>query len=177
MRETTGVLRGLCLLAVLCCMMMPGSAWAQGSDVILHPADLEQVIPKNVFFRGQSAPVQLRNSAAIKYSDGMFFFAVLVDTSGYSTSVKAKYQAYLVTEVPIDINDKHLAPGAYGIGFIADHQFVVMDVGAHDLITVKDERDDTLRRPTPLQMIAGNAAGTYRLYEGREYVTIKRTAE
>jgi hypothetical protein len=147
------------------------------SDVILHPADMEQLIPKTVFFRGQTAPVQVRNSGGIKYADGMFFFAALVDTSGYSTSIKAKYQAYFVTEVSIEVGGKHLPPGAYGVGFIADHQFVVMDVGGHDLLTVSDERDERLRRPTPLQVVAGEAAGTYRLYEGREFVTIKRIAE
>ena len=146
-------------------------------ETILRPADVEQIIPKTVFFRGQSAPVQLRNAGGLKFADGMFFLAALVDTSGYSTSVKAKYQAYLMTEVPIEISGKRLAPGAYGIGFIADHQFVVMDIGAHDILSVSDERDEKLRRPTPLQMIASDTAGMYRLYEGREFVTIKRKAD
>ena len=177
-RKTANSFLRLFLLSLVIFSMAASFAKAQQtSDVILYPPDMEPLIPKTVFFRGQTAPVQLRNSGGIKYANGMFFIAALVDTSGYSTSVKAKYQAYLITEVPIEINGKHVSPGAYGIGFIANHQFVLMDIGAHDLLTLTDERDEKLRRPTPLQVIAGDAAETYRLYEGREFVTIKRSAE
>ena len=144
------------------------------ADTVLRPADLEELVPKTVFFRGQSAPVQLRNSGGIKFSDGFYLLASLVDTSGYSTGIQAKYQAYLITEVPLNLEGHQLLPGAYGVGFIADHRFVVMDVGAHDLFTVAYERDDALHRPTPLQVIADAKNGGYRFYEGRNYITLKR---
>jgi hypothetical protein len=153
------------------------TATQAGSDVVLHAADLETIVPKTVFFRGQSAPTQLRNAGGIKFGDGMFFFAVPVDTSGYSTGVQAKYQSYLITEVPLQIGGQHLVPGAYGIGFIADHKFLVMDIGAHDLFTVTDEQDTVIKRPTPLQVLAGGKAGDYRLYQGRDFVKFQRASQ
>jgi hypothetical protein len=146
----------------------------RAADKVLHPADLGPLVPATVFFRGQSAPVQLRNSAGVKYADGMLVFAALVDTSGYSSSVQAKYQAYLVTEVALDIGPKRLSPGAYGVGLIGDHTFIVMDIGGHDLFTVDDQRDAAIKRPTPLQVTNGDKEGEYRLYEGRDFVTFSR---
>lgn len=153
---------------------LQASSAPTNAETVLHPADLEDLVPKTVFFRGQSAPVQLRNSGGVKFSDGFYFFSSLVDTSGYSTGIQAKYQAYFITEVPLEMGGHHLLPGAYGVGFIADRHFVVMDLGAHDLFTVDYEHDDALRRPTPLQVIADQKDGTYRLYEGRNYISLKR---
>jgi hypothetical protein len=155
---------------------MPFAVAQTASDVVLHPPELEKLMPTTVFFRGQTATVQSRNSGGVKFADGMIFFVSLVDTSGYATGVQAKYQAYLVTEAPIQIGSERLPAGAYGVGFIADHKFLVMDIGAHDLFTVTDERDDKLRRPTPLQVMTGAAPGEYRLYEGKEFVTVKRAS-
>jgi hypothetical protein len=170
---------GLCLLLISGTgLTFNNTASAQStSDAILHPMELEKLVPKTVFFRGQSAPVQIRNAGGVKFTDGMYFFATLVDTSGYSTGVQAKYQAYLVTEVPILIGTEHLAAGAYGVGFIADNKFLVMDLGAHDLFTVADVRDDQLKRPTPLQVMKGAKDGEYRLYEGKTYVTFSRVTQ
>jgi hypothetical protein len=142
-------------------------------DTVLHAAEAGKILPPSVFFRGQSAPVQARNSGGIKFSDGMLVLAALVDNSGYSTAVQQKYQAYFITEVAIEINGHPLPPGTYGVGFVEGH-FGVMDIGNHDLFSVDGTRDADLKRPTPLQVIADAAPGKYRLYEGREYVVISR---
>ncbi|AXC10780.1 hypothetical protein ACPOL_1434 [Acidisarcina polymorpha] len=163
----------LVLFAV--CLVGSGLAWSQAA-LVLHAPEAAKVLPESVFFRGQSAPLQLRNSAGIKFDDGMFVLAALVDTSGYSTSVQQKYQAYFITEAAIEINGHSLAPGAYGVGFVGGH-FGLMDIGNHDLFSVDSTRDTELKRPTPLQMIAEETTpGRYRLYEGRDYVVISRPA-
>jgi len=146
---------------------------AQGGDAILKPADMQKLLPAAVFYRGQSAPVQLRNSGGVKFADGYFVLATLVDTSGYSSGVAAKYQAYFIDEVPISIGGKKLAPGAYGVGFIDGNKFVVTDIGAHDVFTVDSTTDSAMKRPMPLQVIADPAHG-YRLYSGRQYVVFER---
>jgi hypothetical protein len=97
----------------------------------------------------------------------------MVDTSGYSTSVAAKYQAYFITEVPIKVGGQSLPAGVYGMGFVADNKFVVTDVGAHDVLTASTSDDAGLKRPTPLQVIA-DPAGGFRLYAGRRYVVFSR---
>jgi hypothetical protein len=98
----------------------------------------------------------------------------LVDTSGYSSQVQEKYQAYLITESALNIDGHRLAPGAYGCGFIGGDSFVVMDIGGHDLFTAHSTRDVDLHRPTPLQIVAApGASGDFRLYAGRNYVSFR----
>jgi hypothetical protein len=151
----------------------PAIVTAQGGDTILKPADLAKVLPATVFYRGQSATTQVRNSGGVKFDDGYFVMASLVDTSGYSTGVAAKYQAYFINEVPIKIGGQKLAPGAYGIGFIAGSKFIVTDIGAHDLFTVSSSADAAMKRPMPLQVLPDPAHG-FRLYSGRQYVVFER---
>ena len=110
------------------------AASAQGGAKILKPAEMTKLIPQTVFYRGQTATTQLRNSSGIKFEDGSFVLASMVDTSGYSTGIAAKYQAYFITEVPIKVAGKKLTPGAYGIGFIEGNKFVVTDLGAHEVL-------------------------------------------
>lgn len=145
---------------------------------VLKAADAANLMPAQVFFRGQSASVQMRNSGGIRYADGMFTLMALVDTSGYSSGIQQRYQAYLITEVPLELGDgaeaKRLAPGAYGVGFIQNDRFVVMDLGAHELLNVGTHHDAELHRPMPLQVLDANTPGTYRFYEGRSYVTGQR---
>ena len=143
-------------------------------EAILHAADAAKLLPDALFFRGQSATTQVRNSGGVRFDDGMYMLVTLVDTSGYSTGVQAKYQAYLLAEVALEINGKPLPAGAYGVGFIADNKFDVMDIGAHELFEADSVRDADLKRPTPLQVLAAPNAHHFRLYGGRSYVTISR---
>lgn len=152
------------------------NATVTGAEAVLHPADLSTLLPATVFFQGQTAPIQLRNSGGVRFSDGKYTLFALVDSSGYSSSIREKYQAYLLTEVPLDVDGHHLAPGAYGCGFIAQDSFVVMDIGGHDLFTAHSIRDAALHRPTPLQVLAGDAPSHYRLYGGRAFVPLARAS-
>jgi hypothetical protein len=140
---------------------------------VLKPADTEKLLPASVFYRGQSATTQLRNSGGVKFDDGFYVLASLVDTSGYSTGVAAKYQAYFIAEVPIKIGGQNLPAGVYGVGFVADNKFLVTDVGAHDVLTVDSASDEALKRPVPLQVLS-DPAGGFRLYAGRKYVVFSR---
>jgi hypothetical protein len=142
-------------------------------DALLSAPEAAKILPAAVFFRGQSAPVQARNAGGIKFTDGMFVLAALVDNSGYSSAVQQKYQAYFITEAPIEINGHALAPGAYGVGFVQGH-FGVLDIGNHELFSVDAAHDAGLKRPTPLQVVADATQGRFRLYEGRDYVVISR---
>jgi len=158
------------IAAALLAQTVPAAAQASGS--VLSVADTAKLLPASVFFRGQSATTQLRNSGGVKFSDGMFVLATLVDTSGYSSDVQAKYQAYFITEVPIKIEGHDLSAGIYGVGFIPGQKFIVLDVGAHDLFTVSSHSDTDLKRPTPLKVTA--EAAKFRLYEGRNYIEFSR---
>jgi hypothetical protein len=144
-----------------------------GEASLLKADEVAGIMPATVFFQGKAASIQGRNSGGVRFGDKSLMLVSLVDTSGYSSQVQEKYQAYLITETPIDIDGHRLAPGAYGCGFINTNSFVVMDIGGHDLFTAHSNRDDNLRRPTPLQVVAAPEAGKYRLYAGRNYVVFQ----
>ena len=157
------------LLSVALFVALPGNVRAADSPIILKAPDMANLMPATVFFRGQVASVQARNSGGVKLADGMLVLSALVDTSGYSTAVQQKYQGYFITEVALDINGQTLKPGAYGVGFVEGNKFLVMDLGAHDLFTTSGVHDMDLKRPTPLQVLA-DTANRYRLYINRNYV-------
>ena len=143
------------------------SAQAQG-DKVLTVAETTKLLPASVYFKGQSATTQLRNSGGVKFADGSYMLATLVDTSGYSTDVQEKYQAYFITETPLKIEGHDLPAGIYGIGFVAGDKFNVLDVGAHELFAVSSHTDAELKRPTPLKVVAEGSG--FRLYAGRKYI-------
>lgn len=146
---------------------------AQGGDTILKAADTQKLLPAAVYYKAQSAPTQLRNSGGVKFANGYYVLATLVDTSGYSSDVASKYQAYFISEVPLKIGGKNLPAGVYGVGFIPGDKFVVTDVGAHDVLTVSSSSDQEMKRPLPLQ-VTTDASGGFRLYEGRKYVKFSK---
>ena len=75
-----------------------------GQDVVLKAADISpKIFPEHVFFRGQAAPAQLRNTGGVHFADDFYVLAGLVDSSGYSTAIREKYQAYLLNEVTLEI--------------------------------------------------------------------------
>jgi hypothetical protein len=153
-------------------MAVPFAAMAQG-DTVLKPVDTQKLLPASVYYKAQSATTQLRNSGGVKFADGYFVLATLVDTSGYATDVAQKYQAYFITEVAIKIGGQSLPAGVYGVGFVAGNKFVVTDVGAHDVLMVSSSEDAGLKRPMPLEVTA-NPAGGFRLYVQRRYVVFSR---
>jgi hypothetical protein len=141
---------------------------------VLNAAEAAKIMPASVFFRGQNASVQGRNSGGVRFPNKSLMLVSLIDTSGYSSQVQEKYQAYLITESALDIDGHRLTPGAYGCGFISGDNFIVMDLGGHDLFTAHSTHDDALRRPSPLQIMAvPNASEDYRLYAGRNFVSFR----
>jgi hypothetical protein len=143
-------------------------------DTVLKAADTTKLFPDHVFFRGQSASVQLRNSGGVHFADDFYVLASLVDSSGYSSGIKEKYQGYLLNEVTLEIGGQTLKPGAYGFGFLPGGKFVVMDLGANDVLQGSSQHDADMKRPVPLQVVASSTEGTYRLYVGRDYLEFRR---
>src|ERR1700687_5717866 len=86
-------------------VVLLASAWAQQPKPAgtLPAADLKVLVPATYFYRGQSASVQLRNSAGIRTEDQKYVLAGLVDTSGYASDVAQKYQGFFITEVKLKI--------------------------------------------------------------------------
>jgi hypothetical protein len=143
---------------------------AQGPKHVLSGDELKKAVPAEYFFRGQKAPVQLRNAAGFQLADGKMTLAALVDASGYSTAIQQKYQGMLITETKLNVGGAALAPGQYGFGFTADGKFVVMDVANGDVLSVASQMDQAVQHAVPLKLVE-NGAG-YKLYAGKKWVGI-----
>ena len=162
----------------------PESSWTQraaapaassdGAPVLLTPAQVEALLPATVYYRGQSAPIQLRNAAGARFGADGYLLAALVDTSGYASAVQEVYQMYLITESPLLIGGNRLNPGAYGAG-VVNGKFLVTDLGGHTLFQAGTTADAAMSRPRPLQLLAATEGGL-RLYLGRNWVGISAAA-
>src|SRR6476661_719821 len=138
----------LLVTPLLCNTRSAFAAPADGKDVVLKASDMKpKLFPESVFFRGQSAPVQMRNTGGVHFTDDLYLLAGMVDNSGYSTGIREKYQAYLLSEVTLQIAGQTLKPGAYGVGFIEGGKFVVMDLAANDIFQAGSQRDAEMKRP------------------------------
>ena len=159
------------LPAALALLAFAVSAAAQGQAVVLQGAQLARVVPAGFYFEGQSGPTQMRNSAAARFGAGRHVVAGLVDTSGYSADVRAKYEGFLIADSPVRVGDEELGPGAYGFGFTDDQKFNLFDVGGRPVLSAGTTADRVIRRPRPLMMVKDRDGGV-RLYSGRQFVLI-----
>jgi hypothetical protein len=149
---------------------------AASNDAVLTAREVTpKLFAERVFYRGQVRSVQMRNTGGVRFADDLYLLAGLVDVTGYSSGVEEKYQGYLLTEVHVVINGQPLTPGSYGIGLAQQSKFIVTDLAAINLLEVTAISDAHLNMPRPLQVVAAPDAGAYRLYFGRDYVTLKRT--
>jgi hypothetical protein len=138
--------------------------------VLKDDAVVKKVLPESYFFRGLSATTQLRNAAAIHYPDDFYVIASLVDTSGYSSDVKAKYNGLFITEKKLKFDGGGvLSPGQYGMGYTADGKFHIMDVAGNELLVADIKVDEQLTRPQPLKIVMDGT--TVKLYLGKKYVS------
>jgi hypothetical protein len=159
------------ILGTLTLAMLAAAVAQQASKHVLSSDELKKAVPAEYFFRGQKAPVQLRNAVGFQLADGKMTLAALVDASGYSTAIQQKYQGMLITETKLNIGGSELAPGQYGFGFSADDKFVVMDVANADALSAPSQTDATLQHAVPLKLVEDGAG--YKLYAGKKWVGIK----
>ena len=155
---------------VITLLVVATSAVAQEKATILTGGELTRIVPSGFYFQGLSAPTQMRNAAAARFGTDRYVISGLVDTSGYSADVRAKYVGFLITDSAITLNGEPLPAGAYGFGFGTAGKLTVMDLAGKDLISVSISNDKELRRPRPLMMAPD--PGGVRLYNGRDYVVI-----
>ena len=160
----------LTLVAVVVSSFLPLLTFAQEKTTVLAGAELTRVVPPGFYFQGLTAPTQMRNSAAARFGANRYVIAGMVDTSGYSSDLRARYEGFLITDSKITINGTALAVGAYGFGFSEDGKLNILDLAGNDLLSASTTKDKELRRPRPLMMsLSGNAI---RFYSGRDYVVI-----
>jgi hypothetical protein len=151
------------ILGALTLVMLASAVAQQASKHVLSSDEVKKAVPTEYFFRGQKAPVQVRNAVGFQLADGKMMLAALVDASGYSTAIQQKYQGMLITETKLNIGGSEVAPGQYGFGFTADGKFIVMDVAS--------QTDSALQHAVPLKLVEDGAG--YKLYAGKKWIGIK----
>src|SRR4029077_7441043 len=73
----TGLLAGTSTL-----LRGPSALPRPDKDTVLKASDIKpKLFPESVFFRGQTAPAQMRNTGGIHFSDDLYMLAGLVDNS------------------------------------------------------------------------------------------------
>ncbi len=133
---------------------------------------IDAMLPATVYFRGKTAPLQLRNAGGVNFGGDGIFLAALVDSSGYSSSIQEAYQAYLLTETPLIIGGQQLPAGAYGAG-IMNGRLTVLNIGNHPVLQALATQDNAMTRPRPLQIVA-DGPHAIKLYLGRNWVRIEQ---
>src|SRR5271165_3259547 len=157
-------------LLVLSVALSAVAQTAPSAPTVVNEAGLKKVVPEAYFFRGLSATTQLRNSAAIHFPDDFYVIAGLVDTSGYSSDVKAKYNGLFITEKTLQFDGGAvLGPGQYGMGYTADGKFHILNVAGDELLVTDIKVDDKLARPQPLKIVMDGANA--KLYLGKKYIS------
>jgi hypothetical protein len=161
----------LAILGTLTLTMLASALAQKASKHVLNAEELKKAVPAEYFFRGQKAPVQVRNSVGFQLADGKMTLAALVDASGYSTAIQQKYQGMLITESKLSIGGSELTPGEYGFGFTADGKFIVMDVSNNDALNAPSQMDSAVQHAVPLKLVEDGEG--YKLYAGKKWVAIK----
>ncbi len=161
----------LSILGALIVCMLASAVAQQASKHLLSSDELKKAVPAEYFFRGQKAPVQVRNAVGFQLANGKMTLAALVDASGYSTAIQQKYQGMLITESKLNIGGSALPPGEYGFGFTADGKFVVMDVANNDVLNASLQGDSAVQHAVPLKLLEDGEG--YRLYAGKKWIGIK----
>ena len=161
-------------LAALAAITFVGASSAQrGGATVLEGDDLTRVVPTGFYFEKQSAPTQMRNASAVQWGRGeraRLVIAGLVDTSGYSSEVRAKYQGFLIADAPVTVGGRMLPTGAYGFGFTGNGRLNVFDVSGRRILSAPAAKDTRMQRPRPLMFTT--EYGDVRLYSGRDYAVI-----
>ncbi len=150
---------------------VPLIATAQDRATVLAGADLLRVVPPGFYFQGLTAPTQMRNSAAARFGANRYVIAGLVDNSGYAADVRAKYEGFLIADLPITINGRKLPIGAYGFGFSNDGKLNILNIAGDEILSVSTTKDIKLKRPRPLMLM--DAGTVVRFYSGRYYAEIE----
>jgi hypothetical protein len=159
----------LALTSFLCIALLTPAVLAEEAQMLDGEA-LTRVVPGSFYFEGRSGPTQTRNSAAVRFGEKRHVIAALVDTAGYSSDIRAKYEGFFITDSRVAFGDKELAAGAYGFGVTKESKFNIFDVGGNLLLSVAGAKDAGTRTPRPLALLKEN--GGVRFYRGRSFVVV-----
>jgi hypothetical protein len=132
---------------------------------------------REFYLEGNAIPTQKRNTVLVKGTDGKRLVFSLLDTTGYSADIQAKYFGMLIVERPVTLGTAKVAAGAYGFGLKKPQPpegpgtLFVYDVGGAKVAETPAAHDAQIEHPVPLQVVTKDGAS--RLYLGRHWVELR----
>jgi hypothetical protein len=133
----------------------------------------DSAVVKDFYLEGNAIPVQKRNTVALKGTDGKRMVFGLLDTTGYSADIQAKYIGMMIVERKVTVGGTAIPAGTYGFGLTkptppeGPGHLLIYDVGGTKVAEVPAPYDKALAQPVPLQFANG------KLCIGRHCVEIK----
>lgn len=140
-----------------------------GAQQLLDSAEVEKLLPKTHYEEGDNLPVQARNAAAVRLPGGKRVLAALVDTTGYSSQVRARYQGMLILEQAVELATRIVPAGIYGWGIQGD-SLTVYDAGGGTAAGTRALKDPEIAPVKPLQVVLRH--GAICVYAGKQYFVL-----
>jgi hypothetical protein len=75
-------------------------------------------VPKDFYLEGNAIPTQKRNAVLVHLPSGARAVFALIDTTGYSANIIAKYVGMIITEGDVSVCGQKVTVGSYGFGWI-----------------------------------------------------------
>lgn len=154
-------------------------AYAQRGFEVVTGKAFDSAIPKDFYLEGNAIPTQKRNAVLVNTPAGARAVFSLIDTTGYSQDIVAKYIGMIITEGDLTVCGRKIGTGSYGFGWTrpgtgvdAAGKFSLYNQAGAGVAECETPRDAGLKQPRPLQVIAGDG-GTARLYYGRHFVELR----
>jgi hypothetical protein len=173
---------GVCLsLMTAAALVGPGAnrAASQHQFEVVTGKPFDSALPKDFYLEGKAIPTAKRNATLVHLPSGTRALFSLIDTSGYSADIIAKYIGMIITEGEVNICGQKVSVGSYGFGWARPGtgvdepgKFSLYNQAGANVTECATPRDANLKQPRPLQVVVGTG-GTAKLYYGRHYVELK----
>jgi hypothetical protein len=167
--------------ALMVCLMAiwPSTARAQGGFEVVTGDAFTRAVPADFYVEGNRIPVEKRNAALLKNAKGARMVVGLIDTTGYSSQIKAKYTGMLITETSVSVCGTTVGVGSYGFGLDrpaspsnGDATFKIYNQAGEKLGECAAKKDDSIKAPKPLA-VATDKTGPAKLELGKYFIEIK----
>jgi hypothetical protein len=155
------------------------NAAAQRPFEIVTGKAFDNAVPKDFYLEGNAIPTQKRNAVLVQLPLGARAVFALIDTTGYSANIIAKYVGMIITEGDFSLCGQKVTVGSYGFGWARPATgvdqpgtFSLYNQAGAKLAECVTPRDANLKQPVPLKVVA-NPDGSARLYYGRHGLDLR----
>jgi|CZKS01.1.fsa_nt_gi hypothetical protein len=166
-------------LGVFLSLMMVSAVLGQHQFEVVTGKAFDSAMPKDFYLEGNAIPTAKRNAVLVHLPSGSRALFSLIETSGYSADIIAKYVGMIITEGDVSICGQKVSVGSYGFGWARPAtgvdepgKFSLYNQAGVKVTECVTPRDANLKQPRPLQVVVGTA-GTAKLYYGKHYVELK----